>query len=170
MTKGLKRSIQRGGTARSIVRKGTFILKNLAINVDGVTGIGFGTAVLGDFPVGNILLLGAMSYIQISKGVAAGTIDTFAGNYSVGSAPTADAVLSGAEVDVIPSTALAAATAGVSPLTRGVQAAQAMLDNTDDSLELNLNLLIDDASISANTQGLIANGVVEVLYSVLLDD
>ena len=88
----------------------------------------------------------------------------------IGSAPTADATLSGSEVDIIASTALGAATAGVSPRARGTNATQVILDNTDGSLELNLNLLIDDANISADSQSLTASGELHIVYSVLGDD
>lgn len=171
MGKGLPRSQKHANPAITQAVKQAIAVKNVAITVDGATGIGFGTAVLGDFPAGNIVILGCVSYIQITKVTAAGTTDTFTGNYSLGSAPTADSTLSGAEVDIIPSTALSAATAGVSPLTRGATTtATAMLDNTDGSLEINLNVLIADASISANGQILRADGIIHILYSVLGDD
>jgi hypothetical protein len=168
--KGLKRSLSRGGN-QGVVRRSVFRLADLAIEVDGATGVGFGSAVLGDLPEGNILLLGAIAYLQFTKGAGAtGVQDAFDGDYSVGTTATADATLSGTDVNVIPSSALGAATSGVSPVARGANGTPAMLDNTDGSLELNLNLLIDDANISADDQGLTAEGYVELLYSVMGDD
>jgi hypothetical protein len=169
MSKGLPRSNGRGAPARSTIRKHQIRVNKLAITTSGATGVGFGTAVLGDLPQGNILLLGAMAYLQFTKD-SAGTIATFDGDFSIGSAPTADATLNGSEVDIIPSTALGAATASVSPVVRGSNATQVMLDNTDDSLELNLNLLMDDASVSADAQAFTVDGVVELCYAVMLDD
>lgn len=58
----------------------------------------------------------------------------------------------------------------MSPRARGTNATQAILDNTDGSLELNLNLLIDDANISADSQSLTASGELHIVYSVLGDD
>lgn len=168
--KGLPRSTSRGPLARQDIVKQVVKLNKLPITVNGATGVGFGTAVLGDLPEGNILFLGAVSYVQITKATAAGVQDTFDGDYSIGSAPTADATLSGSEVDIIASTALGAATAGVSPRARGTNATQVILDNTDGSLELNLNLLIDDANISADSQSLTASGELHIVYSVLGDD
>lgn len=163
--KGLPRSLAHAnlGVSKNIP------VRNLAVRTTGATGVGFGTAVIRDLPEGNILLLGAVAYLQFTK-LDAGTLATFDGDYAIGSAPTADATLSGAEVDVIPSTAIGAATAGVSPLARGANATQVILDNTDGSLELNLNLLIDDASVSADDQDFTVSGVVTLAYIVLGDD
>jgi hypothetical protein len=95
---------------------------------------------------------------------------TFTGAFSIGSAPTADATLAGVEVDIVPQTTLSAATARVSPRTRAVNVTQFMLDNTDNSLEININVLIDDASVSANNNACLLNGEIQILYSVMLDD
>lgn len=165
--KGLPRSLARG-KGKTTVRKHVVKFKDLAVSVDGASGVGFGSAVIGDFPEGNILLLGAAGYVSLYS--ADSDIQaTFDGDFSVGSAPTSDNSLSGTEVNVLPSTALGAATSGQSPTVRAVNATAAMLDNTDGSLEMNLNVLIDDANISG-TASMTATGVVEVLYAVMLDD
>lgn len=163
--KGLPRSLAHAniGVSKNIP------VRNLAIRTTGATGVGFGTSVIRDLPEGNILLLGAVAYLQFTK-LDAETTATFDGDFAIGSAPTADATLSGGEVDIIPSTALGAATAGVSPMVRATNATQVILDNTDGSLELNLNLLIDDASVSADDQDFTVNGVVTLAYIVLGDD
>jgi hypothetical protein len=170
MSKGLARSIGRAAAQRAPIVKDVFVMNAVPITSSGATGDGFGTVVIGDFPEGNILLLGAIAYAKVTKVTAAGTLDTFTGAYSVGSTPTADATLTGTDVDVIPSTALSAAVAGASAVTRGAQPAQAILDNTDGSLELNFNLKLDDASVSADGQILKIDGFVEVAYIVLGDD
>lgn len=169
MGKGLPRSTSRGAPQRALVRRQRINLVAKAMTTTGLSGVGFGTVVIGDLPEGNILFLGAAAYLQFTKG-SAGTQTTFDGDFSIGSAPTADATLSGAEIDIVPSTALGAATAGVSPVVRGVNATQAMLDNTDGSLEVNLNLLIDDANVSADGQAFTVTGVLDIAYMVLLDD
>lgn len=165
--KGLLRSLGRN-PAQQAVRKQLVRVTNKAISVAGTTGVGFGSVEIGDLPSGNILLLGAISYLQFTT-VDADVQATFDGDYSIGSAPTADASLAGAEVDLIPSTPLGAATGGVSPVVRGANATQVMLDNTDGSLELNLNLLIDDVNISGPGDFTVS-GFVMLLYSVMADD
>lgn len=170
--KGLPYSQSRGNPQTAQIKKVRVPFTSKAIEVDGASGVGFGSAVIGGLPVGNILLLGAVAYAQFTT-ASASVQAAFDGDYSIGSAPTADASLSGAEVDIIPSTALGAATAKVSPNKRGVSTASiggTVLDNTDGSLELNLNLLIDDANISADDVAFTATGEVWLSYVVLGDD
>jgi hypothetical protein len=172
MAKGLPRSLARGGVTAP-VRRQTIKVTNAVVQVDGATGVGWGTAVIGDLPAGNILLLGAVSYMQFTGPTSASLADTYDGDYSIGSAPTADSTINGSEVDIIQSTALGAATAEVSPRARGTSAAAicgTILDNTDGSLEVNLNLLIDDANISADDLNFTASGEVHISYVVLGDD
>lgn len=175
MTKGLQRTLSRGaahGASGGVVK--TIRVAAVALSVTGATGVGWATAVVGDFPQGNILLLGCTAYLQFTKlAGATGIQATFDGDYSIGTTPTADATLSGTDVNVLPSTALGAATAGVSPVVRAASSGGAMgtiLDNTDGSLELNVNLLIDDANISADAQPMTVSGVMSVAYLVLGDD
>lgn len=169
--KGLQRSLSRGSPARQDVVKQVVKVNKLAIQVDGATGVGFGSAVIGGLPEGNILFLGAVAYMQFTKAASATGIQaTFDGDYGIGTTPASDATITGTDVDIIASTALGAATAGVSPRARGTNATQAIFDNTDGSLELNLNLLIDDANISADDQDLTVSGELYIVYSVLGDD
>lgn len=166
--KGLARSLGRNPAAAPIVKQ-TIKVKAKAISVVGASGVGFGSAVLGDLPAGNILLLGAVSYLRVTNADADAQA-TFDGDYSIGTTATADVTLSGTDVNIIPSTALGAATAGVSPVVRGAStAAPAILDNTDGSLEVNVNLLIDDANISG-TADMTLDGHVVISYVVLSDD
>lgn len=171
MSKGLPRSMSRGSPIEQEVLKSVIKLNSVAIEVDGLTGVGFGSAVIGDFPEGNILVLGAVSYVQFTKAASASGIQaTFDGDYAIGSTATADATITGTDANIVALAALGAATAGVSPIVRSSASGQGILDNTDGSLELNLNLIIDDANISANDQALTASGHVVILYSVLGDD
>lgn len=173
MSKGLPRSTGRGSPAtQEIIKK--VIEFSIPIVSSGATGVGFGTAPLAGLPEGNILVLGAVAYATISKNTtlgAAGTLDTFSGNYGIGSAANADADLSDTgDADVIPSTAVGPAVSGVSPVTRGANATPVVIDNTDLSKVLNFNLLLADASVSADTQHLTAVGQVYIAYIVLGDD
>lgn len=168
--KGYARGLSRGSPQRQDIIKQVVKVKNGVITVSGATGVGFGTLVIGDLPEGNILFLGAVSYFQFTKLAATGVQDTFDGDYGVGSTPASDATITAGDVDIAASAALGAATAGASPRVRSSGATQAVLDNTDGSLELNLNLLIDDANISADTQTLTVNGELYISYIVLGDD
>lgn len=173
MAKGYPRGLARGRPNTQEIIRQVVPVRDMQVTVAGLTGVGFGTAVIGDVPEGNLLFLGAVSYLQFTGPGSANLQDNFDGDYAIGTAPTADATLAGAEVDIIASTALGAATAEVSPRARGTHAVAitgTVLDNTDNSLELNLNLLIDDASIDANGIVMRANGEVILTYIVLGDD
>lgn len=170
MVKGLQRSLSRAPKSRGGPNVAVFKASDLAITIDGATGVGFGSAVLGDFPEGNISFKGAVAYMQITGPTSANVVDTWEGDYGIGTTPAGDATITGADVDIIDSTALAAATAEASPRTRGTGSTAAIFDNTDGSLELNLNVLVDDADISADSLAFVANGEVHVTYEVLGDD
>ncbi len=170
MGKGLTYS-RRHAPERSdgLIRKVIRVTGKTFVVTDGAPG--WGTVVIGDFPEGNIALFACVGYLKFTKGDANITA-TWTGNASIGSAPTADGTLSGSDVNIAPSTAISAATAGVSPVTRVASSATEsgiMLDNTDGSLEINLNALVADASISGNSS-LTADGYVIIVYHVLGDD
>lgn len=172
MGKGLPRSMSRGATARQEIIKQNFNISGTVTVTATGAAVGFGSRVIGDLPEGNILLLGAVVYVQLSGSGSDANLDAaWDGDFSIGTAPTTDVTLSGAEVDIIGSTAFGAATAEVSPRVRGVNATQAMLDNTDGSMELNLNVLVDAANIVDNsTVNLTARGILQLAYIVMLDD
>lgn len=171
MGKGLKRSLAGVSSqpqAQTVIKQ-RVSLRNVAVTVNGATGVGFGTAVIGDLPEGNVLLLGALANLTF-VGPGTGHTATFNGDFAIGSAPTADATLNGAEVDIVPSSAMGPAVSNTTPQARGAGATVAMLDNTDGSLELNLQVLVDDADISANGVVFLVSGEVVLLYSMMLDD
>lgn len=170
MTKGLSRSVSRGKPLLKGVIKRTIPFAALALSVSGVTGNGWATAAIpaGSLPEGNILILGAVADVTFTT-ADAGVTATWTGNYAIGTGATADATLSGTEVNVVPSTVLAAATAKVSPTTRGAGATASIIDNTDKGAALNLNLEVDDATISS-VAPFTATGWVTIAFVVLGDD
>ena len=164
--KGLPRSLAHAGNASSPAGSKTLRLNGTISVADGAPG--FGTVVIGDFPEGNIGFRSAVAYLQLTTADADVTA-TFDGDFSIGTTPTADNALAGTEVNIIPSTALGAATAKVSPTVRAVNTTAAVFDNTDGSLEINLNLLIDDAAISGAAD-FTFTGVLYLDYTVMGDD
>lgn len=174
--KGLVRSLGRGAPLDQIASK--ILLQprrgSATFTVDGATGIGFGSVVLGGLPQGNILLLGAVAYMSpAGPGGDAGIADTWAGDFGIGTTPASDGTLTAGDIDIIDTTALAAATAEVAPRTRGVPVTPivpAILDNTDGSLEVNFNVLVDDADISADAIPFTVEGEVWISFIMLGDD
>lgn len=178
MVKGLQRSLSRGPgvNALSQVKRLNIPLRDLSVTVTSVAAaIGFGSAVIRGLPEGLIQYLGAsMEIVLAGNGADANLSDTWAGDCGVGTTPAADATISGADVDILASTALAAATAEASPLTPLVSTATeapATFDNTAGDLELNLNVLIDAADIVDDQSViLLANGVLQIAYIDLGDN
>jgi len=175
MSKGLPRSMSRGDALKQEVIKQSFAIeKTVTVSATGAA-VGFGSVVIGGFPQGNILFLGAVSYLKLSgSGSDANLTADWAGDYGVGTTPAADATISDTDVDIIASTAVAAATAEVSALTRGEGGGAlcgVILNNTDGSLELNLNVLVDAAEITNDESVVLtASGAMHIAYIVLGDD
>ena len=171
MTKGLPRSLSRGPRAQRMVVK-----ESLQIDVDlsftGATGVVvFATVPISFLEEGNVLLLGAVANLTFSGPTSANLTDDFQGDYSLGSTATDDITLDGTDVDVIGSTAIPAATAEVSANVRGVNAAQAVINNTAAAGVINLNVLLDaDEVTDAQTVILTVTGTVDIAYIVLGDD
>jgi hypothetical protein len=176
MGKGLPRSTGRGGPLRQEIIRQTIAVRDVEVTVDATgAAIGFGSAVIGDLPEGNVLFLGAVAYMQFSgSGADANLTADWEGDFGIGTTPAGDATITNGDVDVIQSTALAAATDEVGPRTRGTSLAAdcgEIHDNTDGSLELNLNVLVDAADITDDESVVLtANGELQLTYIMLLDD
>jgi len=170
--KGLPRSRARAPAVRAPIRTVSIPVKALALTVANGSGApGFGTVVAADLPDGNLLFLGAVAYLKFTSADADITA-TFEGDFSIGTTATADATLTSGDADIIPSTALGPAVAKVTPVARGASTdtlGGGIFDNTDGSLELNLNVIIDDASQSAAVD-LTVDGVIHIALIVLGDD
>lgn len=169
MTHGLNRSLRRGKAVTAPIKKLTISLNALALSIVGATGNGFGGVAIAGLPEGNILLLGAVADSMIFT-AGANTTATWTGTFGVGSTLNADVTIATTEQNIVPVTTLAAATASVSPTTRAASTASGtILDNTDKSLGVFLNLTIDDASISGTTP-VTVSGLIVISYVVLGDD
>lgn len=177
MGKGLPRSLKHAD--QNVVRIMQVDIDH-TISVTGDSGAANdGQVVIGDFPEGNVLFLGAVANVQFTGPTSDELSDTWEGDYAIGTTADANSVLSGTDANIIASTALAAATAEVSPKTRGQTGTDStdggllvdIFDNTDGSLELNLNLLIDDAELTdSETIDVTATGELYIAYAILGDD
>lgn len=169
MAKGLPKSLRNAKQTSSV----RHIKINKTVTVSSVsTAAGFGTTIFGDFLEGNISFLGAVAYVQISgSGTDANLAGNFEGDFSIGTAPTTDVTLNGSEVDIIASTALPAATNEIGVRTRAANATPLIFDNTNNSLEINLNVLIDAANIVDDSSVVLTVvGDLFINYIVLGDD
>lgn len=170
--KGLPRSLSRGAQDVQEIIKVSIPVKDLAVSITDVPGAaGWGSSVMAGLPQGNLLFLGAVAYLAFSSADANVTA-TYVPTFAVGTTATADSTLSTTEVDIVPSTASAAAAAKVTPFTRAASTdalGGGVFDNTDGSLELNLNVSVADAGITGNAV-IAANGVIHIALIVLGDD
>tara|TARA_R110000851_G_scaffold268071_2_gene420685 strand:+ start:15764 stop:16291 length:528 start_codon:yes stop_codon:yes gene_type:complete len=175
MSKGFPRSLGRQNKAVAATVKDTIVLDGKTVTVTSVAAaIGFGSLQIHDFPEGNILVHGIAGTIGFAgSGADANLADTWEGDFGIGTTPAADATITGADVDIVASTASGAATAEVIAPARiaSALAAALMLDNTDGSLELNLNVLIDAADIVDDESVVLTlSGTLQIAYVVLGDD
>ena len=172
MSKGLPRSVSRGNALEKPVIKQTVKVRHTVSVTATGAAVGFGTAVIGDFPAGNVLVLGSVANLSFAGPTSANLTDTWNGDFSIGTTPTVDVTLSGTEVNLLASSATTVAAAEVSPKTRyaGV-VTPALYDNTDGSLEINLNLLIDAADVvDGATVAVTVTGEYYIAYIMLGDD
>lgn len=169
MAKGLVRSQGRAlpGTEAGFLRV-TYPIKNVSVTIGAAAaGPGIGTVVIGDFPKGDIVFVAGVSSLSLSTADTDFTA-TYDGSYSVGTTADADGTLAGTEVNLIASSTIAAATARVSNNNRGSGATPAVFNNTDNSLEVNLNIAIDAADVTDAQSGtFVLNGFVTLFYATV---
>lgn len=173
MPKGLPKSLSRGNALKKPIINQT-IRVNTLVNVAAVgAAVGAGTVVIGAFPEGNVLFLGAVSNLRFSaiSANAGNAIAAFNGDYGVGSAPDVNAALAGPDVNIVASAAIGPAVASITPFARGSGATQVVLDNTARNTNINLNVLLDAADITdSTTVTLTVEGTLDIAYLMLGDD
>lgn len=166
-------------SARQWVRQGDlyglvrFELNGVPISVSATgSAVGFGSAVIGEFPTKQLFIRGSAARLSFVK-QDANIIATWSGDWALGSAPTADAVLTDAtDFDV------AGASGGfaIGPAVAGVIAAPAAPARTNIEVvktwaaadEVNLNLLVDAASITDDETGVVkVYGTIDFMMAVL---
>ena len=171
--KGLPRSLSRGSaTSRQAVSKLKIPLNTtITITATGAA-IGWGTMVIGDFPEAHLKVLSVACILDFAgSGADANLAATWEGDVGIGTTPASDATISVGDEDLITETAIAAATAEVAPTVMVADGVDLVLDNTDGSLEVNLNVLVDAADITDDESVILTvSGVVEIVYITMLDD
>lgn len=181
MGKGFPYSSRRGqaavGPSLTSELAVVFPVRNVSLTVAAAgAGIGFGSVVIGDFPAGDILILGASSQLQFLTASANITNATYVITYSVGSDPTVAGALTTTEANIIKSTAAGAATAKLTPVTRAridltsgaLTSNTILLDNQNGAQEVNLSAFVAAADITdATSAAFTVNGYVSIAYLVL---
>lgn len=164
------------GSAVSVVEKGNGVihqsvirLSSLAVTVANTTGASFGGVKLYDMPEGRILVLGVTADLSVNW---AGTsiVATGSGDFSLGTTITADATLSGTDVNLLPSTAMTDPFVAGVGAAKGALAASAQFDGTATAIDVNLNMIIDDADVeNAASDSVLVSGTVTLTWINLGD-
>jgi len=173
MGKGLPYSHKRGPHVEQGITKLRIEVDDVVVVSATAAAIGWGTGVLQGLPEGNLMFLGAIANVNFAgSGADANLVDTWSGDFGVGTTPADDATITAADVDLIPSTAIGAATAEVIATVRAESTANGVFfNNTDGSLEVNFNLLIDAADITDDESvNITVKGVVTLSMVVIEDD
>lgn len=171
MTKGLQRSLSRGPKATKDVVTERLVLNTVMAFTGETDAAVEATAYLANLPEGNILLLGAVANLTFTGPTSDDLANDFQGDFGIGTTPADDNTISGTDVDIVGSTAIAAATAEVSAGNRGTNATQAIIDNTAGTGEMNLNVLLDANEVTnAEEVSITVTGTVDLAYIVLGDD
>lgn len=144
------------------VRQIVLTLANTPIPlVDEAGVVAYGSLKVWDAPEGAINILGAVANLTVGKS-SAGVVAAWNGDFAVGTAAASNnASLSSTEANIIPSTAIPAATAGNST-AKGVMTTPVSLDGTSAGADVYLNVLVDDADqdVTATPANLIFNGTI----------
>jgi len=156
------------GFRRSVIE---FTKEDLLITKDGLDG-GWGTLKLATFPKGRIWVHGAvgtLSSVDVSGSDNIG--DTGSGDYSFGTAATANTTLDGTAVDLAPSAALIDPfVAGVgSANASSVLAAGALFDGSSAAKTVNLNIKFDNGDVTTGNGAADVAGKITILWSYLAD-
>lgn len=156
------RAIEYGGDG--ISRQTVLICEAMPVTVANTTGASFGSQKVYDFPLGRIFVKGVTAYfgtITFGSTIASGG----SGDYSMGTTATADATLSGTDINLLPSSAMVdpfVVRTGYSAAGTALAAAAAF-DGTATAVDAILNVIIDDADVSdAGTDTAYFTGVIVI--------
>lgn len=180
MGKGLPRSLAQAALQNTVRPNSPVVTRRYPINhtfnvAAAGAGNGAGTVVIGDFPEGNILVLGRAAQLAFSTTSANITNATYTPTFAFGTTPDADVNLASptSDSDLMSARANTIAAGKVSPATNHFQGSDVValaLNNRDGSLEVNLNVTVPAADIAdASSAPFTATGFFEMTFAVLGD-
>lgn len=150
---------------------------SMTVNVAAAsTAVGFGTGKLFDLPEGNIVHLGLVANLSFDFGTDSNIVDSWDGDFSIGTVGTEDVdITDSGEADLLASQELkAGASDKLEPTTRYASAvglAGTIIDNTAGDLDANINILVDAADITDDSNAdCTITGTVYMAIAILGDD
>lgn len=166
------------GTGNTVQEKGNGIVNQTIITftdtavalADEAGVVAYGGLKVYDFPAGNIIVLGAVANLALTKS-SAGVNANWDGDIGVGTVTASNnGTLSSTEQNIIPTTPTPQASGGA---TTGdaVSTAVAVLDGTTTAADVYVNLLVDDADhdVTGTACNLILNGTLTLTWINLGD-
>lgn len=158
----------------SAIKTLTLTLVNTPIPLTDEAGVvAYGGLKVADLPAGNILFLGAVADLAVTKS-SAGVNDDWDGDIGLGTVTASNnATLTGTEQDLIPSTATPQAVAGATTgdcYSTSTEAPK-VFDGTSAAVDVYLNVLVDDGDqdVTGTPCNLIFNGTIKLSYLNLGD-
>lgn len=153
------------------VERVTLTLTDVEIALtDEPTTVAYGGLKVLDFPEGQIVILGALLDVDLTKS-SAGVNADWDGDVGVGTVTASNnATLASTEQNIIPTTATPQASGG-STTANAQSTGLVVLDGTSTSVDVYINLLVDDADHDVTTTpcNLILNGTLDIVYVVVGD-
>lgn len=154
-----------------VVHQTVIKFTNAAVALADEAGVvAYGGLKVYDFPAGNILVLGAVLDVDLTKS-SAGVNANFDGDVGVGTVTASNnATLASTEQDIIPTTSTPQASSGATT-ANAVSTAVAVLDGTATAKDVYVNLLVDDADhdVTGTACNLILNGTLTLTWVNLGD-
>ncbi len=146
-------------------------LTDFPVLVGNTTGISFGSRELYAFPQGRISIRGCTLKLLTFKLTDPLNVTpiatTHGGDVAVGTTATADATLTGTDVDLLPSTSIDPISAGIAGATL---AADALFDGTTTAKKAFMNVIIDDSDVADGASDLIlVSGTLTITWLFLGD-
>jgi len=153
-----------------IFHQSVVTLADVSVTAANTTGVSFGGTKIVDFPEARVAVLGStLSTVTCDltdAGNATPVDGDDNGDIAIGTTVAGDGTLSAADVNLIPSTAFAFDTSGVS----AALAAAAQFDGTTTAIDAYLNCLVDDADVADTASDvLLFSGVWTVTWLDLGD-
>lgn len=154
-----------------VARKTVITFTNVAVALSDSAGVvAYGGLKVYDFPLGVVMVLGAVADLALTKS-SAGVNTNWDGDIGVGTVTASNnSTLSSTEQNIIPTTATPQAVAGV---TTGDAASTAAvtIDGTSAAADMYVNLLVDDADhdVTGTACNLILNGTLTFVWTFLGD-
>ena len=148
------------------------LVDQVVVLADEAGVVGYGSVQLYDFPAGAIKTIGATADVAVTK-TSAGVDATWAGDFGLGTTlATNNNTLATTEQNIIPTTATAAAVAGLGAVAAQSTAAEdTVKDGTTTAASVFYNVLIDDGDqdITGTACNFILNGTI-TLHWINLGD